>query len=353
MRISRFEIHLHERAGNFLFQLTSIHNTRLPMTTARKIFAFHIFLLLGTFLVKAAPERDSLFTENAITLHTNTGDIYGTLTLPNAGGKTVALFLSGSGPTDRNGNSMLTKNDALRQLAFQLAGHGIASLRFDKRGIGESKAAIKSEADLRFDDYVNDAVAWIKMLKTDNRFNKIIVIGHSEGSLIGMLASHGLTDGFISIAGAGKPAGQLIKDQLATQPQQIKDLSYPVIDSLIAGKTVPDVTPLLFQLFRPSVQPYMISWFRYDPAVEISKLKMPVLIIQGTKDLQVGEEDARLLAKGNPQATLVLIKDMNHVLKTITGDKTENAAAYNNPSLPLNDDLTTAIIKFIREEVNH
>jgi pimeloyl-ACP methyl ester carboxylesterase len=306
------------------------------------------YLLVSTFAF--AFNSDSLFTETPVVLHTTTGDIFGTLTTPKTSAKIpVALIIAGSGPTDRNGNNPMMKNESLRYLAYGLASNNIASLRFDKRAIAESKAAAKSEADLRFEDYINDARQWMGLLKKDKRFSKLVVIGHSEGSLIGMVAALNDADGFVSIAGAGRPASQIIKEQLATQPQVIKDSSYAIIDSLVMGKTVAHVNLMLYSLFRPSVQPYMISWFKYDPAKEIQKLKIPVLVVQGTNDVQVPVEDARLLAKANPKAQLFLINNMNHVLKIVEGDRQANLATYSNPDLPVSHELINAVVDFIKK----
>jgi uncharacterized protein len=313
---------------------------------------FLLFLLLSFVFISSRAQHsiDSLVTESDTVLHTATGDIYGTLCIPKASGtKTVALLIAGSGPTDRNGNNAMMKNGSLQKLAYALASNNIASLRFDKRGIGESRAAAKKEADLRFEDYVNDASGWIDMLKKDNRFAKVIVIGHSEGSLIGMIAGSNKADGFVSIAGAGRSADKILKEQLSSQPEQVKEMCFPIIDSLVAGKTVSNVNPALFSLFRPSVQPYMISWFHYDPQTEIKKLKIPALIVQGTNDLQVSIDDAKLLAKANPHAQLVLINGMNHIMKIVPENRAENIASYNNDSLPVSEELINGIVKFIKK----
>ena len=107
---------------------------------------------------------------------------------------------------------------------------------------------------------------------------------------------------------------------------------------------------MLYSLFRPSVQPYLISWIKYDPQVEIKKLTIPVLIIQGTNDIQVSVNDAKLLAKAKPSAKLVLIKNMNHIFRTLEStDKAANAATYNDASLPISDELVTTITSFINQ----
>lgn len=299
----------------------------------------------------AAPQTDTTFTETTIILHTAKGDISGTLTVPDStqGKIPVALIIAGSGPTDRNGNNPMMKNESLKLLAYGLASHKIASLRFDKRGIGESRVAGKTEADLRFEDYINDARSWIDTLKKDHRFTKIIVAGHSEGSLIGMVAAHKKADGFVSIAGAGRSADKILKEQLAAQPAMVKDSSYPIIDSLVLGKTVQNVPKMLFALFRPSVQPYMISWFHYDPQTEIKNLTVPVLILQGTNDLQVTVDDANLLSKSHPKAQLVLIKNMNHVFRIVEGDRKANLATYITAD-PISTELITTIATFVNRK---
>lgn len=312
---------------------------------------FLLFLMVTSFMsLYAHSLNDTTVKESPLNLATTTGSIMGTLMLPSSTSKIpVVLIIAGSGPTDRNGNNPMMKNESLRFLAQAFASKGIASLRYDKRGIAASGAAGKSETDLRFDDYVYDAEAWITLLKKDQRFSKVIVVGHSEGSLIGMIAASGKADGFVSIAGAGKSADAILKEQLLSQPSMVKDPSYIIIDSLVQGKMVKDVSPMLYSLFRPSVQPYMISWFKYNPATEIARLKIPVLVIQGTKDVQVTTNDAEALVAAHPGAKLVLIENMNHVLKTIHGDRAENIASYSNPSLPLNTELVKWVTEFVLE----
>jgi hypothetical protein len=308
-----------------------------------------VFLLLNVSLMAA--DYDTTFTETTVVLHTANGDITGTLTMPGCSSScNVTLIIAGSGPTDRNGNNPMMKNESLIKLAHALAMKNIASLRFDKRGIGDSKSAGKTEADLRFEDYINDARGWIALLKKDTRFKKVFVTGHSEGSLIGMIAALNNADGFISIAGAGRSADKILKEQLSSQPPAVKDPSFPIIDSLAMGKTVDSVPRMLFALFRPSVQPYMISWFHYDPQTEIKKLTVPVLILQGTNDLQVTVEDANLLAKSNTKARLALIRNMNHIFRIVEGDRRENLATYITPTLPISDELVNTIAVFVNKQ---
>nr|MCH9793032.1 alpha/beta hydrolase [Planctomycetota bacterium] len=155
-------------------------------------------------------------SEKIVTLKTETRTLEGTLLTPETKDKIpVALIIAGSGPTDRDGNNPLMQNNSLKMLASELFKNGIATLRYDKRGIGQSKMTNLNESELRFDNYIQDAKEWLDFLKRNQKFNQIIVIGHSEGSLIGMIASHQKdVDKFISIAGSGQPADQIIREQL-------------------------------------------------------------------------------------------------------------------------------------------
>ena len=293
----------------------------------------------------------SLSQEEEITLKTKTGDIKGSLLVPSNSEKaSVVLIISGSGPTDRNGNNPNMTNNSLMMLANELKKNGIASLRFDKRGIGESTSSGMQESDLRFENYVNDVKGWVDLLKESNKFSKIIVLGHSEGSLIGMIASQKAeVEKFISVAGAGNSAGDIIREQLKAQPAFVLNQSLPIIEKLENGEREENVPQMLYALFRPSVQPYMISWFKYDPQIEIAKLNKPVLIVQGTTDIQVSVLDADKLASANNKAQKQIIEGMNHILKEAEMDRLKNIQTYSMPDLPLKKPLIEIIVKFIEE----
>lgn len=300
--------------------------------------------------VNAQNAKQDTFKETNVTLKINVDQLYGTLTVPDVTKKCpVALIIAGSGPTDRNGNNPMMKNNSLKMLAEALAKNGIASLRYDKRGIGESKASAPTESALVFENYTEDAKSWINFLKQDKRFSQLIVIGHSEGSLIGIIAG-AKANKFISIAGAGESADKLLKEQISSKSnKQIEDMTFPIIDSLKNGNKVNKVDPLLNSLFRPGIQPYLISWFKYDPQTEIKKLTVPVLIIQGNKDLQVNVTDAESLSKASKNAELVIVDKMNHILKIIDGDNKANFESYNNENLPISEELTNKIVSFIKK----
>lgn len=300
----------------------------------------------------AQPAATQDLASEPVTLDTPTGTIHGTLVNPaGEGPHPVALLIAGSGPTDRDGNNALLPgpNDSLKLLAQALAARGIASLRYDKRGIAESAAAAPSEADLRFETYAEDAAAWVRQLRDDDRFTSVTVIGHSEGSLIGMLAADE-ADAFVSVAGIARPASDVLRTQLRTQlPPDLWDESERILATLKAGETTTDVPQAIFALYRPSVQPYLISWLRYDPAEKIARLDVPVLIAQGTTDIQVGLGEAEALKQAQPEAELLIIEGMNHVLKPVPADPAQQQASYSDPTLPVVPELVERIARFIAD----
>jgi pimeloyl-ACP methyl ester carboxylesterase len=305
--------------------------------------------------VRDAPEEGTCLmtsVESSATITTSAGAIHGTLLLPpGCGPWPVALIIAGSGPTDRNGNSLPSLvTDAYHELADHLADRHIASLRYDKRGVGESAPSAPREMDLRFETYADDAASWVAQLKDDPRFNAVVVIGHSEGSLLGMLAIEKQpVQAFISLAGVGRPANAVLREQLAKQLNGVLlTQANQILDSLEMGKETFDIPAQLSSLFRLSVQPYLISWFRYDASKEIAKLSLPTLLAQGTTDIQVDVADANLLAKARPDATLLLVDGMCHTLKMATSDPASQQAAYTNPKLPLAPPLVEGLDRFLQ-----
>lgn len=283
------------------------------------------------------------------------GSLYGTLLNPQGNAEIAAVIIPGSGPTDRNGNNGFgLKTDCYKLLAEGLALQNIASLRIDKRGVGKSKNT-EPEEKLTLDSYINDVVQWTSLLQKGKKFKKIILMGHSEGALIATIAAQKISvGGVILISASGRPFDQLVEDQLnqnPMNPQQIKDESKAIMDSLKNGNPVKKVPPYLMALYRPSVQPFLISVLKYQPVKAVEKVKAPMLIIQGNADLQVKVIDADALANGNPKAGKVIIPNMNHVLKTVK-DQSDNISTYSNPALPLAETLIPAITDFIRKRIS-
>jgi pimeloyl-ACP methyl ester carboxylesterase len=311
-------------------------------------------LLVFTFCFKYAVFgqqllNDSLLKETEIRVDTGSFSLFGTLMVPDVKQKIpVVLIIPGSGPTDRNGNNPFgLSTDTYKLLAKNLAQNGIASLRFDKRGVAKSTPALAAENLLTFGTYVSDAGKWYRLLKEDPRFSRIIVLGHSEGALIGtMTANFERADAFISISGTSMRADSLLISQLSKQSQSMADTAKTIIEHIMKDEPFYPNKDLI-SIFRPSVSRYLKSWFKLSPVIEISILRCPALIVQGTNDLQVSVDDANKLAAARPMSKLVIIEKMNHVLKNSPSDFGSNIATYRDPSLPLSAELVPALVSFI------
>lgn len=290
-------------------------------------------------------------------VNNGSGNLYGTLVLPKNTGKVpVVLMIGGSGPTDRNMNQEpALKTNSFLMLAEALAADGIATVRYDKRGVGKSMAALQSN-NVKLDDFIGDAELFISKLKVDPRFSKVIVLGHSEGAAIGLIASLDKNpDAFISLCGYENNMAVLLKKQLKTLASaEDYKIAAEILDSLKAGKVVHrTLPPAMANIFTPPAQSFIISTMKYNSTAEMAKLKIPIMVVGGTTDLQVGVDEAKHLAKGNPRIALKLITGMNHVLKNAPADRTLNHQTYNNPELPLHQDLIPLLTDFINKAPAH
>ena len=276
--------------------------------------------------------------------------IHGTLLESAESNSVLSIIISGSGPTDRDGNNTSLKSDYLKMLAEGLFENGISSYRYDKRGVGNSIGKIKSGGEVKFSDFINDAIYIINHFRGTNKFKKVVVIGHSEGALIGMIASRLIADSFISIAGAGEDYLTLIQRQLSIQPPYVKSMSDPVIEKLKNKELVDSVPPLLNSLFNKTVQQYLIDASSYDPKEEISKLDISVLIVQGSNDIQIEVKDAQLLHNAATKSRLEIIQGMNHVFRQAPENRLLNMQTYGDPELPIDNSLVNIIVDFLYED---
>jgi uncharacterized protein len=282
------------------------------------------------------------------------GALQGTLMTADSGHGPVILIIPGSGPTDRDGNSPAGVLAApYRLLAEALAAHGITSVRIDKRGMFGSSAAVADANAVTIPDYVADVQAWTRVIRQRTKASCIWLLGHSEGGLIAMAAAKNPdVCGLLLVAAPGRPMGEIIREQLKANPANAPLLgqALPAIDALAAGKRVDTAAmhPALLRLFRPEVQGFLISAFSYDPPKLLAGYRKPVLIVQGRRDLQVREADAQALKLADPTATLVLLPDVNHVLKSVASDDVSaNIATYGNSSLPLAPGVVQSISDFL------
>ena len=275
--------------------------------------------------------------------------IDGTLLTPNAVTKpNLVIIIAGSGPTDRDGNQNFLKSDNLKKLAQGLTVKNIATFRYDKRIVKQIRRG-NVDSNMLFDDFVTDATSVIDYFKKTQKYNAIYVAGHSQGSLVGLLAAKDKADGFISLAGAGQSIDNVIIEQVAKTAPMFTEDAKRVFAILKEGKTTTDYPQALGSIFNKDVQPFIANWMSYNPIEEIKKLEMPILIINGTKDLQVSEDEAKLLHEAVPRSTLTIIEKMNHILVPIEGDSLENSKSYNEAFRKLSPELLEAIVTFVEK----
>ncbi|PTM08511.1 MAG: alpha/beta hydrolase [Bacteroidetes bacterium] len=306
-------------------------------------------LLVLCLISNSVFTQELAFSQKEITVNQF---IDGTLLIPNDTEKpNLAIIIAGSGPTDRNGNQNLLKNNSLKKLAEGLSAKGIATFRYDKRIVKQIRKG-NVDMSIRFDDFITDAISVLKYFDTSETYNNIYIIGHSQGSLVGIAAAKEGADGFISLAGAGKPIDEVIIDQITNTAPMFTEDTKRVFSIMKEGKTTSDFPQALSSIFNLEVQPFMMSWMQYNPQEEISTLETPILIINGTKDLQVSVDEANLLNKANTNSIIKIIDNMNHILVPIEGDTLENSKSYNESKRVISEELIQSIIAFIKSN-NH
>ena len=304
----------------------------------KKNFKIFLYVLMTTIHAYAQE-----FTSEEIKVNTN---VEGTLLLPNTQEEKsipLVILIAGSGPTDRDGNQSFMKNDALKKIAEALSQKGIATFRYDKRIVKQIRNQ-NIDKNISFDDFVIDARSVIGFFKS--KFETIIVAGHSQGSLVGLLALDAGASGFISLAGAGKPIDEILEEQIAKTAAVFSNSTERVLNVLRSGETTSEYPPELASIFNLELQAFLISWMQHNPAKIIANTPLPILIINGDKDLQVDVKEAQLLNSAAQNSKLIIIEHMNHVLVKIDGDDLENAKSYNNPNLKINEELINAIQEF-------
>ncbi len=289
--------------------------------------------------------QDTKFNEKVLNIPSEKVTVNGTLLAPDAAVKVpLVILIPGSGMVDRNGG----KGNYLKYLAIGLSENNIATYRYDKSALALLKSKDLKEEEIVFDDFIVDAIAVVDYFKDKEQFSKIIFAGHSQGSLVAMMASALRADAYISIAGAGREIDAVLTEQMLKQSSIFKKDLKKTFDIMRSGKIDDDFNPLLTSIFRKSLQSFWISWMKYNPQEEIKKLTIPILIVNGTKDIQVPITDAALLHKANAKSELLIIEDMNHVFKEVkTDDISANIATYTNAELPIKVALVNGITAFV------
>ena len=319
-----------------------------------------VFIATNTFgqtpgLLKSPTPRDTLMVQTSTEVSNFISKeikinkfIQGTLVRPVSDTIVVPLiiFVMDQGLTDRNGNQSHAKNDAFKHLAFELSKQGVASFRYDKRIFNRQV----NELQITFDDYIDDAIAAVDYFILDTKYNKVVVAGHGQGALIGMIATQNKADGFIGIAGVSQTIDRAIVDQLQRQAPGLVYNANLAFKQLKEMGKARNYSKALRMIFRPDLQRFMRSWMLFDPIDELAKLNVPVLIIQGERDLQVAVDEAQILADASPFATYKLFPYMNHYLKEIKGTDLENQKSYNEPDLPVMPKVVAEIAEFAKSE---
>ncbi len=307
-----------------------------------------ILVLLAAII--AAPPA-----ERAVTAPGPGAPLAGTLVDAGKGSPTV-LIIPGSGPTDRDGNSPLgVKAGPYRQLAEALAKKGVSTVRIDKRGMFGSKRAVASGNRATIADYAKDTHSWISSIRRLTGAKCVWLLGHSEGGLVALTAAQKPTGicGVIAVATVGRKIGTVLRGQLAANPANEPYLAAAnsAIASLEAGKRIDTASlpPPLRKLFAEDVQSLLIDLFAENPAALAASLKLPLLIVQGDRDIQVTVDDARALAAAQPRARLAILSGVNHVLKIPErDDRAANLRAYADPSLPIAPAVVEAVADFVK-----
>lgn len=296
--------------------------------------------------------------ETAVEIEGPSGSLAGTMLAPE--GETsapVVVIIPGSGPTDRDGNNPMGVRAApYRLLAEALAGRGVATIRIDKRGMFGSAAAAADANAVTIADYAADMRAWIAEGRRRGGASCAWLLGHSEGALVALVAAQEAGEGLcglLLVAAPGRPLGQVLREQLAANPANapLLDDAMSAIDRLERGERVDSsgFHPALQGLFAPQIQGFLISLFSYDPAELAARSGRPTLILHGGRDIQIGDADARRLAQADPAARLVILPEVNHVLKAVASDdRAANLAAYGDTALPLAPGVADAIADFVR-----
>jgi uncharacterized protein len=277
----------------------------------------------------------------------NVGAIDAVLTIPPGVERPpVALLMAGSGSTDHDGNGPQIKPATLKKLSEQLLARNIATLRYDKRGAGGWKAEFGRPEDFRFKDYVDDAVLLVNFLRGSGKFSRVVLVGHSEGGLVAILAARRVpVDRLVLLATAARRQGDLLKAQLEKQlkPETFAAIA-KAIDDIMAGQIVDPLPPGL--AIPPAMQPGIASAFTEDPIDPLRKLATPTLIVGGGRDHQVARLDFIALSAAAPAAKTLWLADMNHVLNDVSHEA-DDLAAYSQSERPLDSVLIDQVAGFI------
>ena len=310
-------------------------------------------ILVAMTLQQADTTAPGAALESAYTFRSGGLELGGTLTTPRGVTKSVpvVVIIAGAGPTDRNGNSLMgIRPNSYAQLAWRLAERGIASLRYDKRGLPGTKGTFDITT-MTMADFAADARVAAESLSRDRRFSRVVFVGHSEGASLALMAARDgapVTD-VVHVSGLGRGTGEVLREQLSRQFDSATLVRYDTAMKRYLADEPAAVPSGLEMLFVPVNRTYMRSMMTFDPSAAIRAVRQPVLIVQGATDLQASLADAERLHAARPDAKLVVIPEVNHVLKhdTNTTIAAQMATTYKDPTLPIAPAVVAAIADWI------
>ncbi len=307
---------------------------------------FSILLIAITVFCSAQEKQEKEY--NSATVRVNRF-IEGTLATPYSDDSVpLVIFIMDAGAINRDGNDRMSKNDAFKLIAIELAKQGIASYRYDKRLFKIDALGIR-EHEISLDHFIEDAKSIVSYFKKNGNYTKIVLAGHGQGSLVAMIAAQNNVDGLISIAGNAQSVDQIVIQQLEKQaPGLDKSAAVAFADLKEKGRAL-NYDPALESIFSYKLQHFMKSWIKYTPSEEIKNLDIPILIIQGDKDLQVEVVEAEKLKEAVPSAEYALIENMNHILREIKGSRLENHKSYGEYWLKIMPGVISTIVNFVKK----
>ena len=299
----------------------------------------YIFILLFISTISVAQK----ITSEEILIKNDSIELPGTLSFTKNNSPLI-IWIHGSGNIDRNGNQgNSVKANYIQKFRKAINTKGIAFFSYDKRTSNPKN--FKLLKGISYEDLVNDAKKVISYFKNDQRFSEIILVGHSQGSLTAMLASERV-DKYISIAGPASTIDKTIVQQITKQSKPLGESAKAHFKELLETGDIKQVNPFLVSIFAKQNLKFIASWAKHNPTEEIQKIKIPILIINGDKDLQVKMIDAQKLHSANPNSTLAIISNMNHVLVKLENDN-DNMKSYYSDNFKQSIKLITTIVAFI------
>ena len=275
--------------------------------------------------------------------------VEGNLVTPYADDKVpLLIFIMDAGAINRDGNDRMSKNETFKKLSRELAKHGIASFRYDKRIFAMDRMGVR-ENEISFKNFIDDAIETIDYFEKNNDYSKIILAGHGQGSLVGMIAARDRANAFIGIAGNANSIDNVIIDQLAEQAPGLDKSASLAFKQLRENGRATVYEPALESIFRYDLQPFMRTWLQYNPKEEIAQLDIPILLLYGKKDIQVNTSEGEKLKEVAPDAQFVAIDNMNHILSEIKGNRLENHISYNESWRPIMPAVISTLATFVKD----